>query len=161
MDGENFVPAQHYQEIANTAELPSAAALLGLLAVGDQQGHNQYLQRKEVRPPGGAPIMTKHSRLIDMGQMFGHWAWSAATHSACHAAYALPGHMAAHLTWGKLQPTIDEIAGAADGEFHACFEDCPEEWAVPAADRAAGSARVIVARDSLAGILRTGNPGIR
>ena len=49
MEGENFIPASHYNEIANDSELPFAAVFLTWLVVGDQEGHYQYLQRLEIR----------------------------------------------------------------------------------------------------------------
>jgi hypothetical protein len=70
MQGENFVAPGHYAEIENGSELPAAAVHLAWLAIGDQQGHNQYLQRleyeehgvikktKRFRPCGRIPIET-------------------------------------------------------------------------------------------------------
>jgi hypothetical protein len=161
MKGENFVPAQHYREIANIAALPAAAILLAWLAVGDQEGHNQYLHQKVEENPGAAPTMTKHFRLIDMGQMFGAWSWSAPAVAVCHDRFALPRHMVAELSWVKLQPAIADAAAITDEAIRACFEDCPEEWAVSPLDRQGGAARVIAARGSLEAILRNGNPDIK
>jgi hypothetical protein len=101
MIGENFVPPGHYDDIANKSELPAAGLHLSWLAIGDQQGHNQYLQRLEYEEHG-VPKKTKRFRLIDMGQMFGNFNWTAANLANVHTLYQLPPHLAAHLTKANL-----------------------------------------------------------
>ena len=161
MEGENFVPVQHYTEIENTSELPFAAVHLAWLAVADQEGHNQYLQRLEIRREGYPPAMTKRFKLVDMGQMFGGAAWTAASVSAVPPAYALPGHLAAKLTLEKLAAAINAVKGLPAGAIQACFADCPDEWNIPADDKPSGAARAIAAAAQVEQIIRTGNPAIQ
>jgi len=156
MEGENFVPAQHYAEIENLSELPAAAVHLAWLAVGDQEGHNQYLQRREL---GGKT--TKQFRLIDMGQMFCDFNWSSATVVSIHKSYTLPAHMAGVLSLQKLRPAVGELKTVTDEAILSCFESCPEEWGVIDADQRAGAERVRGARDSIESILENGNPSIK
>jgi hypothetical protein len=47
MEGDNFIPAHHYGEIENLSQLPAAAVHLAWLAVGDQEGHNQFLSARK------------------------------------------------------------------------------------------------------------------
>jgi hypothetical protein len=130
MEGENFVPTMHYAEIENAAELPAAAVFLAWLAVGDQEGHNQYLQRLEVRQQAGPAKATKRFRLIDMGQMFGSFAWDAHNVLPVHDAYALPSHLRERTTWAKLEPAMDELRAVADEAIQNCFIDYPTVWDV-------------------------------
>jgi hypothetical protein len=108
MLGENFIAPGHYAEIENSLQLSAAAVHLAWLAVGDQQGHNQYLQRLEYEEHGVLK-KTKRFKLIDMGQMFGDWNWSAASVAAVHTSYQLPIHLVPHLTIASLQPALDQI----------------------------------------------------
>lgn len=157
MDGENFVPTQHYAEIENASELPMAAVHLGWLAVGDQEGHNQYLQRLEIKRDGYPPTTTKRFKLIDMGQMFGHFSWTAATAGAAHTAYKLPTHLAGALTLAKLQPAMVALRAVSPDAIRDCFMDCPEEWNIPTADKEAAAARSVVAAAQIEAIIRGGN----
>lgn len=161
MEGENFVPTQHYTEIENASELPLAAVHLAWLAVGDQAGHNQYLQRLEIRREGYPPVVTKRFKLIDMGQMFGNFAWTEASVGGIHTSYVLPDHLAAKLTLAKLAPAIAAVNGVTSEAIRECFSDCPDEWSIPAADRQAGAERAIGAALEIAAIVQAGNPGIR
>jgi hypothetical protein len=160
MPGENFVAPGHYAEIANSSQLPAAAVQLAWLSVGDQQGHNQYLQNVE-REEQGVAKKTKHFKLIDMGQMFGNFTWTAASLANVHTTYQLPAHMIPHLTKVKLQPTFDQLAAVADAMIEECFLDCPETWNVPDADKAAGARYAIQAKKVIADIVFKGNPGIQ
>ena len=65
MVGENFVAPGHYDDIANKSELPAAGVHLSWLAIGDQQAHNQYLQRMEYEEQGVLK-KTKHFKLMDI-----------------------------------------------------------------------------------------------
>jgi hypothetical protein len=158
--GENYVPARHYAEIENAAELPTAATLLAWLAVGDQETHNQYLQ-KETRDEHGKAKETKLFLLVDMGQMFGTCSWAAGSVETPPAAYALPGHIADKLTSEMLKPAVDQLRKVSDSEIRVCFADRPEEWSIADADANAGVARVIASRDKIDSIIRTGNPTIK
>ena len=160
MKGENFIPPQHYSEIENTSELPLAAVHLAWLAVGDQEGHNQYLQELEVRREGFPPTARKRFRLVDMGQMFGNFEWNADTVKVVHDRYKLPPHLAEKLTLEKLAPAISALKSVGDSSIRASFEDCPDEWNVPAADREAGAERALSAKDRIEEIIRKGNPAI-
>jgi len=161
MDGENFVPAQHYGDIQNASELPRAAVHLGWLAVGDQEGHNQFLQRLEIRREGYPPMTTKRFKLVDMGQMFGNFNWDAATAGAPHTTYTLPAHLAATLTRAQLAPAMQALQAVDAGAIRDCFMECPDEWNVPAVDKEAGAARCIAAAAQIEQILHAGNPGIQ
>jgi hypothetical protein len=160
MEGENFVPAQHYSEIQNSSELPMAAVHLAWLAVGDQQGHNQYFQRLELRRPGASAVTTKYFRLIDMGQMFGSCNWDAASVQNVHTSYKLPPHLAAMLKRDSLLAAIADLNGVDETAIRDCFADCPDTWGVPEADRLAGATRAITARRTISDIIRAGNSGI-
>ncbi len=161
MEGENFVPAHHYAEIENASELPFAAVHLAWLAVGDQQGHNQYLQRLEIRREGYPPVMTKRFKLIDMGQMFGDCAWTAGSVNPVHTAYVLPNHLAAKLTFQKLAPAIQAVSNVAVEAIRECFADCPDDWNISAEDRRAGAERAIAAAAQVEQIIRSGNPAVQ
>lgn len=156
MEGENFVPAQHYGEIANAAELPLAAVFLSWLAIGDQDGHNQFLQKRTISSPAGSKP-TKHFRLIDMGQMFGDFSWSAASVAAVHRSYHMPDHLAAQLSLAKLASAIGELAGTDDSAITQCFSDCPAEWNVSDADVNAGATRAAQAKNSIHDIITNSN----
>jgi hypothetical protein len=112
MLGENFVAPAHYNEIENSSELPAAAVHLAWLAVGDQQGHNQYLQRIEVEDHGVIK-KTKRFKLIDMGQMFGNFGWTAAT--AASVAVQAPRTKSS----GKFAEVISCLKHGADDVFVA------------------------------------------
>lgn len=161
MEGENFVPAQHYVELENSSELPFAAVHLAWLAVGDQEGHNQFLQRLELRQHGSPPRLTKYFRLIDMGQMFGNWNWDAATVVTPPNKYRLPSHLADKLTWEKLGPAIQSLTAIDESSIRACFDDIPDEWNVSTVDRQAAVTRVLAARMQIEAIVRNGNPAIK
>ena len=157
MEGDNFVPAQHYGEIENLSQLPAAAVHLAWLAIGDQAGHNQFLQRRE--PRVGGPGKTVRFMLIDMGFMFGGPTWSAGSLKE-HNSYSLPGHIADKVTIGKLQPAIEELNKVTDDAIRECFESRPEEWAVSDDDVRAGIAVALGARRRIESIVKSGNPKI-
>jgi hypothetical protein len=161
MKGENFVPAQHYGEIANAAELPAAAAHIAWLAVADQHGHNQYLQQLEIERDGYPPVITKRFKLIDMGLMFGNGNWSVANIGNVPAAYALPDHLAAKLTLATLAPAIAAVKAAPEAAIRECFADCPDEWNVSDADKQAGAERTIASAAQVGQIIAAGNPNIK
>jgi hypothetical protein len=115
----------------------------------------------EIRREGYPPVTTKRFKLIDMGQMFGNFNWTAASAGAPHASYTLPAHLAATLTRAKLQPGIQALQAVGDQAVRDCFAECPEEWNIPTVDREAGAARCISAAAQIDQILRTGNPGIQ
>ena len=120
MAGTNFLPASHYADIANASELPFAAVFLAWLAVGDQDGHNQFLQQMEV---GGR--ITKHFKLVDMGFMFGTPNWSEADARNVHTSYAIPSHLAAQLDMAKLGPAIKALQTITETDIGDCFDDYP------------------------------------
>jgi hypothetical protein len=155
MEGENFLPAQHYAEIENLSHLPAAAVHLAWLAVGDQAQHNQFLQRRESRP--GGPGKTIRFMLIDMGYMFGSPGWVGKTLQA-HTSYVLPPHLAAALTLKKLQPAFDSLRGVQEDEIRDCFESRPPEWSITDEDVEAGISVALNARDRIEDIIRSGNP---
>jgi hypothetical protein len=161
MEGENFVPASHYAEIANASELPFAAVFLTWLAVGDHEGHNQFLQRLEIRDASGQSKTTKRFRLVDMGQAFGDFNWDANKVSTVPASYKLPPHLAAKLNLASLAPAFAELGTIHEADIRACFEDCPQEWEVSSADKQAAVARLLAARQLVEEILRAGNPEIK
>jgi hypothetical protein len=160
MPGENFVAPGHYADIENHSELPAAAILLAWLNVGDQQGHNQYLQRLECEEQGVIK-RTKRFKLIDMGQMFGNFSWTAESVANVHATYQLPAHLAARLTRETLLPAINQLSTVDDSTIEECFEDCPSTWRISPAEKAAGVGCVIQARRNINNIIFNGNPQIR
>jgi hypothetical protein len=160
MLGENFVAPGHYAEIANSSELLAAAVHLAWLAVGDQQGHNQYLQRVEYED-NGVVKKTKHFKLIDMGQMFGNFNWTAATVATVHSTYQLPVHLAALLTKPKLEPAIAQLSTLTDAVIEECFQDCPDTWNISAEDKSAGAKCAIQAKHTINDIIYEGNPTIK
>jgi hypothetical protein len=105
MEGDNFIPSQHYAEIETLSQLPAAAVQLAWLAVADQEGHDQYLQRKEATAVGGHK--TVRFMLVDMGFMFGGARWSAGLRLP--TTYVLPIHVAEKLTLDKLEPAIAAV----------------------------------------------------
>lgn len=155
MEGENFVPAQHYSEIENSSQLPFAAVHLAWLAIGDQEGHNQYLQRSE------SAVGTSRRRvrfmLIDMGFMLGSPAWTAGTVGAVHASYRLPRHLADKLSAAKLQPALELIRSISEPDVRNCFHDVPEEWTITDDERDAAVRRTLTAQAHVEQILRAGN----
>lgn len=155
--GENFVPVRHYAEIENTSELPTAAVLLAWLAIGDQEGHNQYLQR-ETRDDQGTAKATKRFLLVDMGQMFGNWNWTGDTP---HNSYRIPSHIVDKVSTLSLSPAIVQLKNVSDEDIRACFEDRPSGWNVTDADVDAGIRRAVAARDEIESIIKTGNPGLK
>ena len=159
MEGENFVPPKDYGEIENSSQLPFAAVHLAWLSVGDQQSHNQYLQRLEVE--GSSPKRTKRFKLMDMGQMFANFSWTVETVRNVHREYRLPNHLAEKLTWDKLRPAIEKVKSIDDGAIQACFEEFPEEWDVSPEDKEAGVTRILAAKLNVEEIIRNGNPSIK
>jgi hypothetical protein len=159
MQGENFVAPGHYAEIANSSELPAAAVHLAWLAIGDQQGHNQYLQRLEYEE-AGVPRKTKHFKLIDMGQMFGNSNWSVSTVANVHTAYQLPTHLVSQLTKTNLTPVIQLLTQVSDDLIRECFQDCPASWGVSEEDKVAGAEYAIAAQKTISSIIFGGNPAI-
>ena len=160
MLGENFVAPGHYADIENGSELPAAGVQLAWLAIGDQQGHNQYLQRIELEEHG-VIRKTKRFKLIDMGQMFGNFNWTAASVANVHIAYQLPPHLAADLTKANLATTIDKLSKLEDGVIEECFQDCPDTWGVSQADKSAGAQCAIRAKTKIADIIFNGNSAIK
>jgi hypothetical protein len=160
MQGENFVAPGHYAEIENGSELPAAAVHLAWLAIGDQQGHNQYLQRLEYEEHGVIK-KTKRFKLIDMGQMFGNFSWTSANVANVHVTYQLPVHLVDHLTKANLAPAIGQLTQLADSVIEECFEDCPNSWGISAADKAAGAQCAIQAKKTINDIIFNGNPAIK
>lgn len=156
MAGTNFLPASHYTDIDNASELPFAAVFLAWLAVGDQEGHNQFLQQMEV-----AGTITKLFKLVDMGFMFGTPNWSAPGVGNVHTSYRIPLHLAAQLSMAKLTPAIKALQVISDADIGECFDDYPEDWNIPRPDRDAAVARVCAARDNIEKIIRTGNASIK
>ena len=155
MDGGNFVPSQHYAEIDNSSELPYACVFLAWLAVGDQEGHNQFLQQLEI---GG--VKTKRFKLVDMGFMFGSPNWTKTSISSVHDQYKIPTHLAQKVTLEKLEPAIKELRSLDDDAIHQCFDDCPDEWNIAKEDKDAGASNACAARDNIDQIIRKGNPSI-
>jgi hypothetical protein len=155
MDGGNFVPTQHYAEIENTSQLPYTAVFLSWLAIGDQEGHNQYLQQLEL---GG--VKTKRFKLVDMGFMFGSPDWTRTSIAKVHEQYKIPTHLAGKLTFEKLKPAIAELKAIDDEAIRLCFDDCPDEWGVSKEDKEAGATNACAARNNIEQIFRKGNPSI-
>ena len=160
MDGENFIPAQHLADIENKKQLPSAAILLAWLSVGDQEGHNQFLQRL-TQTVNGVTLDKKHYRLIDMGQAFGNWAWTASTVKPVHTSYKLPAHLEQNLSVAALKPIMAELEAVSDEAITSCASDRPEDWKVTDDEVQAVCQRICAARDSLEQIVRTGNPNLK
>jgi hypothetical protein len=159
MLGENFVAPGHYNDIENSSDLPAAGVHLAWLAIGDQQGHNQYLQRLEYEEHG-VIRKTKRFKLIDMGQMFGNFSWTATTVARAHHTYQLPTHLAAHLTRANLAHAFDQLAQLADSAIKECFQDCPDTWEISDEDKSAGAQCAIQAKQTITTIIFDGNPTI-
>ena len=159
MEGENFIPAAHYGEIENLAELPAAAVHIAWLAVADQEGHNQFLQEKQVSDPTGIR-RTKHFKLIDMGFAFGNPDWAAATLAPATPSYTLPRHMIEKLTSANLRNAIAALKSVSDTSIEQCLTDCPQEWAIQQNDRDAVLERAIRARDDIKNTIFLDNPTI-
>lgn len=160
MEGENFIPVQHYGEIENSSELPAAAVHLAWLGVGDQEGHNQFLQRKVVVDTAGVSKQTKYFKLIDMGQAFQSFAWTAADIVTPHTSYTMPAHMVTHLTLAKLADPIARLKELSMEEITACISDRPEEWNIPDEDIEALAVRLRAGQDMIEDIIHAGNPTI-
>jgi hypothetical protein len=160
MVGENFVPAQHYTEIENQSELPYAAVFLAWLAIGDQEGHNQFLQKLEIQQGPGITKATKRFMLIDMGQMFGQSNWADPGVRTVHTTYKLPDHLAQKIAKNKFAAVIAEVGDINEVAIRQCFEDCPDEWAISLQDKEGGIARVLGAKEKIEEILRNGNPAL-
>lgn len=161
MEGENFVPTQHYDQIDNGSELPMAAVQLAWLAIGDHEGHNQYFQRLEIRRDGLVTSSKKIFRLVDMGAMFGTWGWTAASVTTLPPSYKLPSHLTARIKKVDLDNAIDELIAVDEFAIRDCFADCPAEWAVSEADKDAGAVRALAARQQLKATIATGNPTLQ
>ncbi|MGA2232896.1 MAG: hypothetical protein ABSH22_18505 [Tepidisphaeraceae bacterium] len=161
MRGENFLPAQHYAEIENSAQLAAAAIHLAWLHVEDQQSHNQFLQRLETGGPNPAADSDRRLfRLIDMGFMFGNANWDAARVALLPQQYVLPRHLADKLTMTVVDSAIAALHAIPDANIRACFDDVPPEWTIPAADTLAAAARSISIRATLRQIIVSGNPDL-
>ena len=159
MDGDNFLPATHYGEIENTSQLPAAAVQLAWLNVGDQMGHNQYLQRREPRMFGTS--RATRFMLIDMGFMFGSPTWNLGSVQHPHASYQLPPHIVDKLTSAKIAPVVSALKAISDGAIRECFTARPAEWAISDEEAAAATTYALRARDGIEQIIRAGNPGIK
>lgn len=158
MEGDNFIPAQHYAEIENLSQLPAAAVHLSWLSVGDQEGHNQYLQRKEATSVGGKRGI--RFMLADMGFMFRGGNWSAASLESLPEPYRLPTHIAERLTTEKLEPAVLALQALNDSSIRECLMDRPEEWHISDEDVQAAIDTVLVRRTTIRDILTAGNPQI-
>jgi len=159
MQGENFVPSQHYQEIENDSELPFAAVFLAWLSIGDQEGHNQFLQRLEVHQSSGTVQRTMRFRLVDMGQMFGNFRWTAQTLPPVAAGYRLPGHLAEKVNWDKLSPAVASLCSLDEAAIRDCFT-APDEWSIASDDRDAAVNWVLERRALMDGVIRNSNTSI-
>jgi hypothetical protein len=159
MLGENFVAPGHYDDIANKSELPAAGVHLSWLAIGDQQGHNQYLQRLEYEE-NGVIKKTKRFKLIDMGQMFGDFNWTAGSITNVHTTYKLPAHLVGHLTKANLAAAIDQLKALDNAAIQECFHDCPDSWGISEADRQAGANYAIHSKDTITDTIYKSHPEI-
>jgi hypothetical protein len=160
MFGTNFVPA-HYESIENDSELAVAAVLLAWLDVGDQESHNQYLQQLVLTYDVNAPTKpTRLFRLIDMGQMFRNWNWTAESVVTVQTTYKLPPEMVKHLTKEKLEPAFAELRQVPHEAIRGCFRDAPSEWNVTEDEIAAGAKRAIEAAVNIESIVHNGNKSL-
>jgi hypothetical protein len=135
--------------------LPYAAVFLAWLAVGDQEGHNQYLHQLEI-----SGVRAKRFKLVDMGFMFGSPGWTNVSIAKVHNQYKIPTHLAQKLSLDKLKPAISELQAIDDESIRQCFDDCPDEWNISKEDREAGANNACAARDNIEQIIRKGNPSI-
>lgn len=103
---------------------------------------------------------SKRFLLVDMGQMFGNWAWAAGSVETPHPHYKLPAHLAAKLRVNELQSALGALRAVKDDDIRACFQDRPAAWGVVDADADAGAKRVIATKDKVEAIIRAGNPSI-
>jgi hypothetical protein len=159
MQGDNFRPVDHYNEIENRDELASAAVLLAWLDVADHEGHNQFLQRLEKRLVGARRTGAMF-RLIDMGWAFGDGDWRAETVAGVSDSYRLPRHMADKLCWDEVQAAIDVLQSVPEQDIRDCVADIPSDWAIPETDIAAVTARILEARAGIRDIIGKGNPDV-
>lgn len=158
MQGQNFVPAQHYSEIENSSQLAAAAVHLTWLHVEDQHGHNQFLQRLETGGPNPAPRESRILRLIDMGFMYAQPNWDARTLAALPDRYALPAHLSEKLTMPLIDAVLSDLSAVPEVEIRSCFSDVPDEWGVSTDDATAGATRAVTIRGRLRDLITAGNP---
>jgi hypothetical protein len=154
MNGCDFVAQQHYGQISNSGELPTAAVHLAWLRIADQDGHNQWLE--EAVDANQQSI--KMFKLVDMGFMFTSPNWTAATLAVLAMSYSLPAHIADRVKMAELQPAIAKLKALPKADIEACFNDVPDEWTVSTQDRQAAVAQALLAQDKIEEILRNGNP---
>ncbi len=157
MQGQNFVPAQHYGEIENSSQLAAAAVHLAWLHVEDQHHHNQFLQRLETGSALPHSAERKIFRLIDMGFMFTHAGWTAASLASLPTQYALPRHLADKLTMPLIDSVIAELLAVPESSVRDCFIDCPNEWGVSDTDRSAAADHAVSVRGRLRDIIVRAN----
>jgi hypothetical protein len=158
MQGQNFVPTDHYDEIENTSQLAAAAVHLAWLQVGDQEDHNQFLQRLETGAlPPAVAAERRLFRLIDMGFMFGDPGWTAARIAALPDRYGLPRHLADKLTMAQVDAAISELMAVGEDKLRACFQELPDVWNVAQADIDAAAEYVVSVRPRLRDIIIRGN----
>ena len=71
-----------------------------------------------------------HFILIDQAAICGAHDWTNADLSNVAAPYILPPHMKKQIAFSDVEPLVEEIKLLAEEDIHACFDSCPDEWAI-------------------------------
>ena len=153
LPGSNFT-AQDYARIENTAALPAAALHLAWLQVGDQEGHNQYLNQLEQVLPDNTRRKLNQFSLIDQACLFGSHDWSNAALDQPASPYRMPSHLKAQLSMERLAPVVQQVQSLADCDIRSCFESYPQQWGIDPRLITRAIEYTLKRRDHLADILR-------
>jgi hypothetical protein len=154
--GSNFQPSD-YASIKNRSALAAAAVHLAWLAIGDQQGHNQYLWNTERILPDGTTRKMNHFFLVDQDAVFGRHDWSTGLASV-DEAYVLPTHLRDEVQWKDVEVVIQDVEAISDDELHACFLDYPSDWLIDEQLARAGAQHLAQRRAHLRDVLRANWP---
>lgn len=149
MRGENFVPDRDYRNIGNLTELATAVVLLHWLRIGDQQGHNQFLERVISEDEWSLKEIGQRFRIVDAGFMFESANWDMASLTVPPSPYVAPDHLMQQVSDSDLRDAVDTLASVDDADIRACFHSVPSEWNIPKEDSSAGAEHAIHMKDWL------------
>lgn len=149
MKGENFIPATHYDRIDNVTELPTAVVLLRWLQIGDQGGHNQFLEKIVSEDEWALKEIGQRFRIVDAGYMYGSPQWTSKTLQPVSSTFQVPNHLLDHVTNDRIESAIEVLRAVPDEAIRQCFEDVPEEWRIPEEDCRVGADHAIASKQAV------------
>jgi len=150
MRGENFVPTQHYDNILNATELPFALVFLHWLRIGDQDNHNQFLERVVSEDEWNLKEIGQRFRIVDAGFMYGTPKWNGPDLPATPPAFHGPKHLIDHVADEDIQTALGILGKVSDEAIRACFDVVPDDWAISTEERNIAAEHAILSKNRLA-----------